>query len=192
MRVSARLNVNAALIAVSADVNAPPSPATLQYRRDHRKYVQLQAMRDLRLLRQTNGGKLPRGAIMALVKKYRNRGTDFVTVYNLRYRLKQEKIGKKTLDDLCEDDKPVKRLKKSAICTVDSPLTDDDDEVVLGGRSPTVDEALIAESSDKDNFVVEDIVEGDDDDDLEDEEQGKTSSEGNSKKSGRPIGSTNQ
>jgi hypothetical protein len=69
---------------------------------------------------------------------------------------------------------------------------DNDDEVVLGGRSPTVNELLIAESGDKDNVVVEDIIEGDDDDDLEDEEQKKTSSESNSKKSGRPIGSTNE
>jgi hypothetical protein len=37
---------------------------------------------------------------------------------------------------------------------------DNDDEVVLGGRSPTVNELLIAESSDEDNVVVEDIIEG--------------------------------
>jgi hypothetical protein len=48
--------------------------------RDHRRYVQRQDMRDLRLL---NGGKLPLGAIIALVKKYCNHGTDYVTVDNL-------------------------------------------------------------------------------------------------------------
>jgi hypothetical protein len=111
MSVSARLNVNAALITVPADVNAPLSPATLRYMRDHSKYVQCQAMRDLRLLHQANGGKLPRGAIMVLAKKYCNHGTDFVRVDNLQYRLKQEKIGKKTLDELCDNEKPVKWLK---------------------------------------------------------------------------------
>jgi hypothetical protein len=36
------------------------------------KHVQRQAMRDLWLLRRANGGKLPHGAVLAIVAKYRN------------------------------------------------------------------------------------------------------------------------
>jgi hypothetical protein len=107
---------------------------------------------------------------------------------------KQEKIGKKTLDELCDDDKPVHKLKKCTIHSVDSQLTKDD-VVVVGGNSSTATEVLVAESSDKDNVVedavVEDVVEGDDVD-LDDEEQEKTSSASTSKKRGRPIGSTTE
>jgi hypothetical protein len=64
--------------------------------------------------------------------------------------------------------------------TADSPLNDDDADVVLGGLSPAVNEALIAESSENENVVedvvVEDIV-GGDDYDLKDKEQEMTSSE---------------
>jgi hypothetical protein len=102
--------------------------------------------------------------------------------------LKQEKIGKKTLDELCDSEKPVNKLKKSAIQTVNSPLTDDD-VVVLGGHSWTVSKACIDESIDNDNVVedvvVEDVVKGDDE--LDDEQEEKTASEGTSKKSGQPT-----
>jgi hypothetical protein len=57
MSVSARLHINAALVAVPIDVNAPPSPATLRYNRDNKKHIQRQALRDLCLLRRAKGGK---------------------------------------------------------------------------------------------------------------------------------------
>jgi hypothetical protein len=133
-------------------------------------------LRDLRLLHCSNcsnGGKLPCGAIIAIVEKYCKRGTNFITVDNLCYQLKREKIGKKTLDEIRADDKPANTVKKSTHCTVDSPLTDE----------------VVADSTD-DEDTVENITE----DDVEDsnEEKEKTSSESTSKKSGRPRGMTIQ
>jgi hypothetical protein len=177
MRVSARLNVNIALIAVPND--APPSPGLLRYNRDNKKHVQCQALWDFRLLRRANGGKLPRGAIMAMVEKYRKRGTDFVTVDNLRYRLKREKIGKKTIDEISADDRPADAVKKSARQTVDSPLTEEDYTVVLGTPTAAINDDLVLTSNES----------VDDDEDLE-EIQDKTISENTSKKSvGCPLGS---
>jgi hypothetical protein len=40
--------------------------------------------------------------------------------------LKLEKIGKKILDEMGADEKPVDNVKKSAFKSVDSPLTEDD------------------------------------------------------------------
>jgi hypothetical protein len=67
MRISVWLNVNVALNAIPVIENAPHSPGMLQYIRDNKKHVQRQAMRDLWLLRWANGGKLPHGAVLAIV-----------------------------------------------------------------------------------------------------------------------------
>jgi hypothetical protein len=63
-------------------------------------------------LHRANGRKLP---VFGMFLKYRKRGTDFVTVDNLWYMLKREKIGKKTLDEIGLDDPPVQALNKSAV-----------------------------------------------------------------------------
>jgi hypothetical protein len=173
MRVPARLNINVALMAVPIDENAPPSPGPLPYNQDNKTHIQRQAIRDLRLLHRANRGKLPCDAVIAIVEKYKKHGTNFVMLNNLRYCLKLEKIGKKTNDELGDDDQPIDVVGKTAFCTVDSPLSEE--EIVMSGR--WLDDDLI------DDWNVEE--------ELEDKQE-KALSESSSKKSaGHPLGSTN-
>jgi hypothetical protein len=68
--------------------------------------IQKQGWKELKQMRSINGGILPHGAVMNLVRKYAKHGTSFLMEDHLRYRLRAEALGK--YDD--KDDETIKTL----------------------------------------------------------------------------------
>lgn len=74
--------------------STPPSPGTNEYVKTMKTTSQKQGWKELKQLRAINGGTLPHGAVINLVRKYDKRGTSFLTEDHLRYRLRAVVLDK--------------------------------------------------------------------------------------------------
>jgi hypothetical protein len=68
---------------------SPPSPGHQTYLLKMKEQAQKSAFEELLETMAKNGGKLPRGSVVELVRKFEKHGCDYVSEDNLRYRLKK-------------------------------------------------------------------------------------------------------